>query len=162
MEFKGKRSVAWKYNLLKDNQPVQVCQEFFLCTYGLTRAKLETIGKHMNDQGNPTPPLAHKPATTISSTMIEIFKQHIESVESHYCRASTQRQYLDLSLSVPKMHSLYVESMAVKDHPSVKLWKYNEIFTTHYNLGFHKAKGDLCDKCTVYENTPVSLRTLTR
>ena len=94
--------------------------------------------------------------------MIDVVKQHIESfpcVESHYCRASTQRQYLDPSLSVPKMHSLYVESMAAKDLPSVKLWKYNEIFTTHYNLGFHKPKGDLCDKCTAYENTPVSLRT---
>ena len=94
-EFKGERSAAWKYNLLKDNQPVQVCREFFLCTYGLTRAKLETIREHMNDQENPTPSLAHKPATTISSAMIDVVKQHIESfpcVESHYCRASTQRQ----------------------------------------------------------------------
>ena len=68
--------------------------------------------------------------TTISSAMIDNVKQHSEwfpCVESHYCRASTQRQYHNPSRLVPTMHSLYVDSLAAKDLPSVKLRKYNEI-----------------------------------
>ena len=52
--------------------------------------------------------------TTISSAMIDNVKQHSEwfpCVESHYCRASTQRQYHDPSRLVPTMHSLYVDSI---------------------------------------------------
>ena len=67
---------------------------------------------------------SHTTVTTISSAMIDIVKQHIKSipcVESHYCRASTQKQYHKLSLLVPKMHCLYVDSLAVKDLLSVKL-----------------------------------------
>ena len=53
--YKGKRQTAWKYHLFKDSRPVQVCQEFFLCSYGLTRAKLQTLRKRINANGNPTP-----------------------------------------------------------------------------------------------------------
>ena len=155
--YKGKRQTAWKYHLFKDSRPVQVCQEFFLCSYGLTRAKLQTLRKRINANGNPTPKPTHQPSTTISPALIDAVKHHIESfpcVESHYCRATTKRKYLDPTLSVPKMYELYVNKMVADNLPTVKLWKYNEVFTTCYNLGFHKPKGDLCDKCTAYENCP--------
>ena len=61
---------------------------------------------------------------------------------------------MDPTLSVPKMNELYDNKMVADTLPSVKLWKCNEIFTRCYNLGFHKPKGDLCDKCSAYESCP--------
>lgn len=68
-------------------------------------------------------------------------KEHIDSfarVESHYCRSTTKREYLDPQLTVPKMFSLY------KDLPSVvkpvKLSMYRNIFNREFNLAFHQPK----------------------
>jgi hypothetical protein len=72
---------------------------------------------------------------------------HINSfprVESHYCRATTNRQYLDVNLSIPLMYQMYCSSYEV---PPVKLHKYREVFMTKFNLSFHVPRKDRCDKC---------------
>lgn len=59
-------------------------------------------GKHQN-----------KP-TKISNDVLESVRDHInsfEKVESHYCRASLSREYLDETLNINKMYSMYKESM---------------------------------------------------
>ena len=43
--------------------------------------------------------------------------------------------------------------------PFVKEWKYNQIFTHEYSLGFHQPKGDSCDKCAEFKAIPSNLRT---
>ena len=161
-DFKGKKKCSWKYYLFKGTQKVQVCREFFLCSLSISHSRLETLRKSLNEQGNPTPTPSHQPATTIPDTMIDVVREHIKSfpcVESHYCRSTTKRKYLDRSLSVPKMYSLYQEQMAGRMLPTMKFWKYNQIFTTEFNLGFHKPKSDLCDRCTEWEVTPDASKT---
>jgi hypothetical protein len=44
--------------------------------------------------------------------MKEFITDHIRSfpvIESHYCRASTSKQYLEGSLNITKMYNLYLE-----------------------------------------------------
>ena len=78
-------------------------------------------------------------------------RAHIESfpkVESHYCRKSTQRQYLSPLLSVNKMFDLYKA-----DNPShVSLHVYRAVFNTEFNLGFHTPKKDSCKQCESFKN----------
>lgn len=78
-------------------------------------------------------------------------KEHINSfprVESHYCRADSNREYLEGNLSVVKMHALYAEQMNEKNLPPVKLSQYRHIFCNNFNIYFHKPKKD---RCNVYE-----------
>ena len=81
------------------------------------------------------------------------------AVEFHYWRATTKREYLYVSLSVPKMYKLYVEKMLADSLPFVKERKYHQMFTHEYNLGFHHPKGDRCDKCAEVKAIPSNLRT---
>ncbi|XP_072398779.1 uncharacterized protein [Diabrotica undecimpunctata] len=75
---------------------------------------------------------------------------HIESfphVESHYCRANSQRQYLDSSLTIKKMYELYTEVCISSSKQPVKESFYRSTFSNQYNLHFHVPKKDRCDLC---------------
>ena len=64
-------------------------------------------------------------------------RDHINSYpcsESHYCRASTTREYLHSALSVDKMYRMYCDNYT--ELPPVSLHMYREIFTTEFNLAF--------------------------
>jgi len=82
-------------------------------------------------------------------------RDHINSfprVESHYCRASTIKQYLDSTLSVELMYCMYCKNY--KDRSPVSLHMYREIFNTEFNLEFHLPKKDRCDYCEEYRVNP--------
>ena len=69
---------------------------------------------------------------------IDWVKQHIDKfprMESHYCRASTKRQYLESSLNINKMYHLYLEWIADENDPDhvegylpVKASMYRKVF----------------------------------
>jgi len=66
-------------------------------------------------------------------------------VESHYCRATSSRKYLDSTLSVQRMYNMFCDTF--QDMPPVKLSAYRNIFNQEFNLSFHVPKKDLCDYC---------------
>jgi len=68
-------------------------------------------------------------------------------VESHYCRAATQQQYLDPNLSVNKMYRMYRDDYANEQVPPVKLHKYRDISSKHFNLSFSPPVMDRRDLC---------------
>ena len=87
---------------------------------------------------------------------IAFVKAHIESfprTESHYCRKETQRQYLDSTLSINKMYTLYGEKCKAEigeHYKCVSLAMYRCIFVEQYNLGFFHPKKDQCSECAKY------------
>ena len=77
-------------------------------------------------------------------------REHINkfpTVDSHYCRAQSQRKYLEASLNISTMYTLY---KAIHDDP-VSEAIYRQIFCTEFNLSFFKPKKDVCDKCALFE-----------
>lgn len=73
-------------------------------------------------------------------------------VESHYCRVSTEAQYLEQGLNVATMYRLYKEWMRSKNEKSIAAeHHYRHIFNFSYNLRFHVPKKDQCDICTQYK-----------
>lgn len=68
-------------------------------------------------------------------------------VESHYCRTSTEREYLESSLNIRQLYSLYV-----KKHPESPPSEtyYRMIFNEEFNLGFHQPSKDMCNTCDRY------------
>lgn len=93
----------------------------------------------------------------IQREVLDCIKEHISmfpSVDSHYRRADSQKQYLESDLSISKMHRLYIEwvkdkTVCVKAK-SATLRQYTDIFNT-FNLSFYKPKKDLCDKCDQFK-----------
>ncbi|XP_056310757.1 uncharacterized protein LOC130222157 [Danio aesculapii] len=84
----------------------------------------------------------------------EEVKAHISSfpvVESHYCRANTERQYLEPTLNVLRMYDLYRLKCSENGDTPVKESYYRLIFNTEFNLSFHAPKKDRCDQCEAYE-----------
>lgn len=77
-------------------------------------------------------------------------REHIRSfptVESHYCRSSTKKQYLDPRLNICKMYRDYYDLYQNDDSPPCKESFYRFIFTNEFNLDFLMPKSDRCEVC---------------
>jgi len=154
----SRRQLSYTYNLKKGDSEYKVCKNFFLSTLGIKEdvvygawdkrcqtgvVKQDMRGKHKN----------HK---QLSHNTKKVIRRHISSfktVESHYCRQSTDRQYLPSELSVSKMYRMYKEYCAKKGEIPAKEAAYRKIFNREFNLHFFVPKKDQCDFCTEYQNT---------
>lgn len=68
----------------------------------------ESIG--MDNRGNH-----HNKPKKISNEVLDSVRDHInsfEKIESHYCRSTSSREYLDERLNICKMYSLYKDYMS--------------------------------------------------
>lgn len=85
-------------------------------------------------------------------TVLALIRLHIDSfikVDSHYCRKTSQRGYLEENLSITAMFNLFIQL-----HPgcNVKESVYRDIFNKEFNLAFYKPRKDQCDLCYQYKN----------
>ncbi|CAC5423890.1 unnamed protein product [Mytilus coruscus] len=91
----------------------------------------------------------------ISDESKDRIRNHINSfprIDSHYCRSSVKRQYLDPCLSIAKMYELYVLTCNATGVIPEKYHTYKNIFNLEFNLGFHTPKKDRCDHCEEYKS----------
>lgn len=135
----------------------KVCKPFYLSTldisqktvYGAHKRKDPLTGTASSDKRS-----RHNNHRRISDAQRELVRKHIDSfprVDSHYCRSTSRRQYLDSLLSISKMYELYLEfSKDLTDQP-VKKSMYTKIFNEEYNLSFHHPKKDRCDLCEEFK-----------
>ncbi|CAH1979304.1 unnamed protein product [Acanthoscelides obtectus] len=97
----------------------------------------------------------HVPSNKTSQEDKQVIMNHIESFplsESHYCRKSSQRKYLDAKLSIAKMYSLYKE-LCQKDSRNPKsMTTYKRIFCLEDNYSFFKPRKDQCAVCMKYQS----------
>lgn len=93
---------------------------------------------------------------TLSDVISEI-KSHIEkfpTIESHYCRASTKRKYLNPTLSITKTYELYLQDCKSRELDIkyfICLTVYRNIFCKNFNLDFYESKKDQCLLCETYK-----------
>ena len=108
-------SVSREYHLGLGNEKHRVCHYFFHATLSISKSTSNhTLAKRSSNntvrpdmRGKAVPPHNKTPREKIDRV-----KKHIDKfprVESHYCRASTTREYLDASLNINKMYNLYLE-----------------------------------------------------
>lgn len=110
----------------------------------------QLIGKDMRGRHGNRPNKISEEAVNLVHLHINLFPR----VESHYCRSSTTRLYLNADLNVARMYRLYNEWMADKDPKLlVSLRRYRYIFNHDFNLFFHRPKKDQCDLCSAYHTS---------
>ena len=81
-------------------------------------------------------------------------------MESHYCRSTSNKEYLSHELTVTKMHAMYNEECA-SENQKVSFSYYAKVFN-ETNLSFHRPKKDQCGICLDYryEKDPEKKETL--
>ena len=161
VQSSSRRSLSLMYHLPIDDKIKQVCKDFFLKTLDIgemvVRYTLLRTDETIHDSRG------HKsPGNKTSECLITDVETHIRSfptLPSHYCRATTRRQYLGSDLSVSKMHRLYLEKCNKEHTQFVSYEIYNKVFNTKFNLSFHVPKKDRCSFCLRYEISDDSEKT---
>lgn len=153
------RSRASKFFFLKNGKSIRVCREFFLNTLAISNGPLNKAMKERNVEtghfGGSDKRGRHSPGLKTSEEDFIAVKMHIESfpvMESHFCRKSSKRMYLDSKLSIAKMYELYRNDTIEKNKKVVSLTTYRRIFGKEYNLSFFKPKKDQCAVCACYSS----------
>lgn len=149
----SKKQYSYEYFFIVHGVQIKVCQAYFLNTLNISKQRIYYFFKMFQNSSTniPRSPLQGKHVKKcISEEKKNEVRNHIKSfptVDSHYCRASTNKKYLETNLSLKRMYELYVQMV---DEP-VKFNCYATIFTNEFNISFYKPKKDICDKCTEYK-----------
>lgn len=112
--------------------------------------KNKSTGLYTNDDKRGK----HEPANKLSEEETQVIKIHIEKfpvTESHYCRKTSNRKYLDATLSISKMYALYKDVCKESGKIPRSLTTYKRIFCRDYNYSFFKPRKDQCSLCTKYQ-----------
>ncbi|XP_072384357.1 uncharacterized protein [Diabrotica undecimpunctata] len=138
---------------------VKVCKLYFMNTLDINSAVISTAQKKKTDEGfvdkdnrggNPN---AGRPR--IHEDVKNFARRHIESfpiMDSHYCRARTERKYLQGDLNLTEMYRQYCIKCTEENKMQMKKHLYESIFNTEYNISFFTPKKDACCTCMNYEN----------
>lgn len=152
------RTNSKQFYFSKNGTNVRVCMSFFMKTLNISNGPINKAFENKNDnsglyQGDDKRG-KHPPANKLPELEKQLIKQHIESfplTESHYCRKSSGRKYLDATLSISKMYSLYGEICIQNNRSCCSLTTYKRIFSLEYNYAFFKPRKDQCSICNRYQ-----------
>ncbi|XP_026733787.1 uncharacterized protein LOC113498078 [Trichoplusia ni] len=159
------RKFTYKYFLpVVTSDPVcakiDVCKTMFLNTLGISGRVLQTAwskydGTAVVEEDQRGRHKSHK--IVLVDEMIRSVCDHVKSfqpVESHYLREKSTKLYLDGSLSIARMFTLYKEWFNDEQY-SIKARterQYRDIVNDHFNLAFFVPKKDQCDQCHIFKN----------
>lgn len=146
----SRRIYSFTYYVEVKGSRIQVCKPYWLGTFAISQKPVyDTHNKKNIVTGMRTKNRTEKSVKRIDEAKVKDVKDHITSfptVESHYCRANSSKQYLDSNLNIAKMYQLYKD----KYEDPVKESFYRHIFNTNFNLDFHRPKSDRCGKCETF------------
>ncbi|XP_076107556.1 uncharacterized protein LOC143075857 [Mytilus galloprovincialis] len=149
----SRKQFTYKYHLPKECSKLRICKEFFLSTLDISGRRIQWFFDKKSPQFEDK--RGRHVKRKISDESKDRIRNHINSfprMDSHYCRSSVKRQYLDPCLSIAKMYELYVLTCNTTDVTPEKYHTYKNIFNFEFNLGFHTPKKDRCDHCEEYKS----------
>ena len=156
----SRRSNTLQYHLKIDNNFKPVCQRMFFNTLGVKACMVQDWVKVKHG--------IHKsPSTTKQPTKKKIddvdqrqsvtdFLQNLSKMPSHYCRASTEKQYLESIIpSKSELYRVYTQWCLDNQKTQASRWLLINVFS-EMNIAFFQPKKDQCDICCSYETQNIS------
>lgn len=147
------------FNFEVDREIIRVCKTFFKNTLGISDRPIRTVISMQNSTVggflNEDKRGKHRKHNKLDAAIIDGIKEHINSIpriESHYCRASTSREYIEGGLSIAQLHRDYITKCRLENVPHADYQIYYNIFTKEYNISFWSPKKDQCEDCAAYNN----------
>ncbi|XP_072399150.1 uncharacterized protein [Diabrotica undecimpunctata] len=145
------RKFSCKYEVCVNGKREKICKKCLIATFGETNAFINQIivNRHssvsaiiIDDQRG-----LNSPKNKWSEQVLNEVVAHIRSFpayESHYCRQTTSKLYLQSDLTIAKMYRLYKENTEIKNCVSMTIYsaKFHEL-----GLKFKKPQKDTCSKC---------------
>ncbi len=151
----SKRRNNIEYVLLsKDGSLERVCKLFFLDTLGINTQIVKTAMLKVSSAGTVGFDNRNKGKNRLPDSIRNDVREHIRqfpTVEAHYCRKDSTKQYLPDGLKRPEMYRMYKEECLQQNKDCAKPWLYNKTLKLDFNLGFFKPKKDQCDQCLKYD-----------
>lgn len=138
---------------------IRICKKFFKNTLSINDRPIRTVlsKRDLNHPQFVQDDLRGKHGNhpKLDEEIKESIRQHIDSVPripSHYCRANTNREFIEGGLTVADLHRSYkkLREEAQKDAGNYVL--YHKIFNEEFNISFFTPKKDQCELCVSYEN----------
>lgn len=134
-------------NVSKEHVPV--CQQTFLKVLHITKHRLTYVMKLFLRTGEAPSEKRGGDRKTAKfegkQIAVQRFINSFKSIESHYCRSSSRRNYLSSDLSIEKMSKMYNNQCSPEER--VKPSYFRMIFNTKYNLSFTTPRTDVCSTC---------------
>ncbi|CAH0399738.1 unnamed protein product [Chilo suppressalis] len=153
----SKRSLNLAYHFIVDSETTRVCKRFFQATLDIGHSFITTIKKKSTSTGTVLEDMRGKcsKGNSLPDTIKNGVREHINTYprkESHYCRSSTRREYLDGDLNLSLMYRQYKEWCVANEKPLAKKGTYEHIFITEFNISFYRPKKDQRSLCCSYNN----------
>ncbi|WAQ97974.1 hypothetical protein MAR_022347 [Mya arenaria] len=153
----SRRSRSFQYFLWQNNARVQVCKSLFLTTIGIGEY---TVYGWCNNSASRIPSKEDKTETRKAEQHrrhdelrqgVRQFLEEIPKLESHYCRASSSKLYLEpLFDTFSSLYKVYLAYCKVKKTKEAHRQVFENVFK-EMNLSLFSPKKDLCDTCCSYE-----------
>lgn len=128
---------------------IQVCQQTFINILNVSKDRIQRIARNFmktgempkeNRGGNHQKPIFNNKKCSVKE-----FIEKLTCVESHYCRGTSTRQYLQCNMSIQKIFELY--NSQASDELKVTKTFFRNIFCRDYNIGFGAPITDACSTC---------------
>ena len=148
----SRRKKSYSYYFMVGEESFRVCKSYYLSTLAVSQKMIYNV----HEKKNPITGVVKadgrgkKCHSNVTKEQREIVIAHINSfpvIDSHYCRAKTNKKYVQPGLNIERMYDLYKSHCSEKGLPFVKSSYYRHVFNTEFNIGFHVPKTDRCEKC---------------
>ncbi|CAH1966651.1 unnamed protein product [Acanthoscelides obtectus] len=151
----SRRSYSNRFFLGKDR--LRVCRTMFLNTLGVKEwvikkwAKSNLENGYRKDEDNVQPNKI-RDSTTAPTRSLHDFFDCLPKLESHYCRASTSKLYLEPTWnSKAHLYKIYKNDYCTTHNVEpVSIATFHKEFDKK-RLSLYKPKKDLCDTCVAFE-----------
>ncbi|CAG9818856.1 unnamed protein product [Phaedon cochleariae] len=155
VEAESRRKYSWKYHLKKSDERIPVCKTMFLNTLGIGERMVMNWKQAELSEGKSLKSEIDNDNSTVRNDLKEnlrLFFREIPKTESHYCRASSSKLYLEPNwTSKSALYNLYKNTWCVEQHMKpLSIAVFYHIFD-EMNLSLFRPKKDQCDTCFTYK-----------
>ena len=154
----ARRNNSLKYHLVLNGEKVQVCKGLFLGTIGMGEWSVRkwALKGSIDNTITPkkkikrTPPLSTNETTTHTAESLRLFFDMLPKMESHYCRANSQKKYPEpVFRSLFDLYDTYRNYCTQNNVEAASISKLRTYFKMEKH-SIYSPKIDQCDICTSY------------
>jgi hypothetical protein len=136
MVTEKRKQFARSYSFNVRGNKVRVCKQFFMSMLDIGQKTVDVEIKKKNINSTQDLRVKKSPHNKTPTTIIAGVKRRIESlptIDSHYTRKDTRRQYVISDLTIKQMYSLYREQCQTNGQRPASAHVYRTVFCEQYN-----------------------------
>nr|CAH7745929.1 unnamed protein product [Callosobruchus chinensis] len=153
----SRKQKSFKYflSIARENETLKkhVCKKMFINTLGIGEKSVRTWVLNSKNTKTPTPPPEGNPSLgTDRQISVRAFLESLPKIESHYCRSSTKKLYLEpIWNSYRHVFKVFCETQVQEGKIACSWRTFLKIFKS-MNLEIYSPKKDQCNYCMMFRS----------